>query len=258
MPQRSIFITGGAGGIGLATALRFASAGWRVGVGDLADALGGLPVGFERYVHDVTDADAWTDVLTRFSGSSDGAIDVLVNNAGILRFGWFEEQTAAAHAALVDVNVKGVVLGAGAALPFLRSAAGGCLINIASLASLQATPRLAVYSATKFAVRGLSEALALEWERLGVRVACVEPALIDTPMLDHDDAGGLSFRRAVGGADLLSAEMVADAVWSAAHGDDLHYPVGAAPEALLQEIAPRLAFQRRQWRERLAAPSQRS
>lgn len=250
MTQRSVFITGGAGAIGLATARRFAAAGWRVGIGDLGPALAAAPDGIDAHEHDVTDPVAWEAVLGRFCG--DGGLDVLVNNAGILRFGWFEDQPAAAHAAQVDVNVRGVVLGASIGLPFLRRAAGGCLVNIASQASLQAAPRLATYSATKYAVRGLSEALALEWERLGVRVACLEPCLIDTPMLDSDDASGLSFRSAVTGADVLTADDVAAAVWAAVHGTDLHYPVGAAPTALLETIAPQLQRQRNQWRERSA------
>ena len=250
MAQRSIFITGGAGAIGLATALRFQREGWRVGIGDLAPALAAAPAGVETYEHDVTDAAAWAAVLGGFCG--DGGLDVLVNNAGILRFGWFEDQDAAAHAAQVDVNVKGVVLGASIGLPFLRRAEAGCLVNIASQASLQAAPRLATYSATKYAVRGLSEALALEWGRLGVRVACLEPCVIDTPMLDSDDASGLSFRSAVAGGNVLGADEVAAAVWSATHGTDLHYPVGAAPTEMLHDIAPRLERQRQAWAERLA------
>lgn len=250
MAQRSVFITGGAGGIGLATAKLFGEAGWRVGTGDLAPALAAAPAGVETFEHDVTDAAAWTDVLTRFCGA-DGRLDVLVNNAGLLRFGWFDEQPSEAHVAQVEVNVRGVVLGASVGLPFLRRAEAGCLVNIASQASLQAAPRLATYSATKYAVRGLSEALALEWERLGVRVACLEPCLIDTPMLDSDDAGGLSFRTAVTGADVLTAEDVARAVWEAVRGTDLHYPVGAAPTALLEAIRPQIERQRSQWRERL-------
>ena len=253
MAQRSIFITGGAGAIGRATAQLFLGAGWRVGIGDLAPALAAAPAGVEAFEHDVTEVAGWTDVLTRFCGA-DGALDVLVNNAGILRFGWFEDQPAEAHAAQVDVNVRGVVLGASVGLPFLRRAEAGCLVNIASQASLQAAPRLATYSATKYAVRGLSEALALEWERLGVRVACLEPCLIDTPMLDSDDASGLSFRNAVTGADVLAAGDVAQAVWAAVHGADLHYPVGTAPTALLEVIGPQIDRQRAQWRGRLARP----
>ena len=249
MTRRSIFITGGAGAIGLATAEVFLAAGWRVGIGDLASALDAAPSGVEAFEHDVTSAAAWTDVLTRFCGD-DGALDVLVNNAGVLRFGWFEEQSPAAHVAQVDVNVGGVVLGASIGLPFLRRADAGCLVNIASQASLQAAPRLATYSATKYAVRGLSEALALEWQRLGVRVACLEPCLIDTPMLDSDDASGLSFRIAVTGADVLTAADVAEAVWAAVHGADLHYPVGAAPTALLETIRPQIEQQQAQWDKR--------
>lgn len=245
----SVFITGGAGAIGAATARRFLAEGWRVGIGDLAGALAAAPMGTESFAHDVTDAAAWQDVLGRFAG--EGALDVLVNNAGILRWGWFEEQEPAAHAAQVEVNVKGVVLGASIALPFLRRSQTGCLVNIASQASLQAAPRLATYSATKFAVRGLSEALALEWSRIGVRVACLEPGLIDTPMLDSDDAEGGSFRSAVTGATVMTPEDVAASVWKAVTGTELHYPVGEVAAEIVRELAPRLERQRQGWEARL-------
>ena len=89
---------------------------------------------------------------------------------------------------MIDINIKGVVNGAYAALPYLKVTPNSRLINIASCASLYGTPRLAVYSATKFAVRGLSEALDIEFGRHDIAVSCVMPWFIDTPLLD--DAGG--------------------------------------------------------------------
>lgn len=252
--SRSVFLSGGAGGIGLATARAFRDAGWRVGVGDLPDRAAALDEpGIEAVAHDVRDADQWEDVLARFCAPSGGGLDALVNNAGLLDWGWFEEGSAAAYARTVEVNVTGVVLGAMAGFGRLARA-GGCLVNIGSAASFSATPRLAVYSATKFAVRGLSEALSLEWVRSGVRVACVEPTVIDTPLLDSADAAGGSFRTALGtGVTPLSAAQVAAAVLRAAAGEDLHHPVGDMPARHVQEVLPRLAEQRARWLAMLAA-----
>jgi len=243
----SIFLSGGAGGIGLATARLFASRGWRVGVGDLPDRAAALDeAGVEAFALDVRDPEGWEAVLDRFCAPDDGALDVLVNNAGLLDWGWFEEGDAAAYVRTIDVNVTGVVLGAMAGAARLGKRRG-CLVNIGSAASFSATPRLAVYSASKFAVRGLSEALSLEWARMGVRVACVEPFVIDTPMLDNADAAGGRFRAALGPMAPLSAGDVAAAVLRAVEGSDLHYPVGEMPERHVQEALPRLAEQRERW-----------
>jgi len=245
--SRSVFISGGAGGIGLATARLFAGRGWRVGVGDLPDRAAALDEpGIAAFAHDVRDAAGWEAVLSRFCAPDGGGLDALVNNAGLLDWGWFEEGDADAYARTIDVNVTGVMLGAMAGAARLAKRKG-CLVNLGSAASFSATPRLAVYSATKFAVRGLSEALSLEWARTGVRVACVEPTVIDTPMLDNADAGGGSFRAALGGMTPLATTDVAEAVLRAAEGATLHYPVGDMPSLHVQEVLPRLAEQRARW-----------
>ena len=253
---KAALVTGAAGGIGKAIARRLAREGWFVGLTDIdqagaaatlaAEGQGrGLAIG-----HDVCDPASWDGAFAAFTAASGGQLDALVNNAGVLRFGWFEELTPADIIAQVDVNVRGVALGALAALPYLRATPGSCLINIASAASLVAAPKLAVYSATKFAVRGLSEALDLEFARFGVRVACIDPYLVDTAMIDSVDAEGSRFRDAARNAPVLTPDDVAEAVWAATSGDALHYPVGEPPAALLNEITPRLEATRQAWRER--------
>jgi NADP-dependent 3-hydroxy acid dehydrogenase YdfG len=250
---RSIFISGGGGGIGLVTAKLFAAAGWRVGIGDVdptalaranADSL------LETFVLDVRDAASWQGVLETFCVPDGGALDALVNNAGVLTYGWFDEEDIVSFARSVDVNVKGVLLGSRIGIAHLSQAANACLVNVGSSASLQASPRLAVYSATKFAVRGLSEALDLEFMRLGVRVACVEPFLVDTPMLDSDDAQGRNYRTDVNGLEILSTNDVAQAVWQAVHGngDVLHYPVGELPTRLALPLGALCNSERARWR----------
>jgi NAD(P)-dependent dehydrogenase (short-subunit alcohol dehydrogenase family) len=262
--RKAVFITGAASGIGLATAKRFASEGWLVGLSDIDGpglkaalaAIGGDNAGF-TVVHDVRKADEWERALDAFVEASGGRLDVLVNNAGICRYGWFDEQTPKDFDDQIDINLRGVVLGAYLGHERLKRTPGSRLINIASLASLAGSPRFAVYCATKFAVRGLSEALDIEFMRSGVRVSCVEPTVIETPLIDKASApGGPSFREAVsqgmvGGS--LTADQAAEVVWRAAHEDALNYPVGDAPAALLLEINPRIEANRARMKEVFAA-----
>lgn len=258
MTQRAIFITGGAGGIGLATAKLFRSHGWRVGIGDVDPASlvrAASQVDVETFEHDVRDYAAWEKVLDQFCGA-EGALDVLVNNAGVLTFGFLDEQDPATFANVVDINVKGVLFGSHAGVKRLARSDNGCLVNIGSSASLQAPPVLALYAATKFAVRGLSEALDVAYLRHGVRVACVEPFLVDTPMLDADDPNGRNYRVAVQSQEVLSADDVAAAVWQAAHGGDFHYPVGDLPRRLVSELQDHFEAGRSQARANFAARRQ--
>jgi NAD(P)-dependent dehydrogenase (short-subunit alcohol dehydrogenase family) len=257
--RKAVFITGAASGIGLATAKRFAAEGWLVGLTDVDGpglktalaAIGGDNAGFTALL-DTRKADEWERALDAFLEASGGRLDVLVNNAGIARYGWFAEQTVADFDDQIDINLRGVVLGAYLGHERLKHTPGSRLINIASLASLSGSPRLAVYSATKFAVRGLSEALDIEFMRSGVRVSCIEPTVIETPLLDKASApGGPSFREAItqGMGAGLPVETAAEVIWRAAHEDALHYPVGDAPAALLQEINPRIEASRTRWSE---------
>ena len=261
--RKAIFITGAASGIGLATAKRFASAGWLVGLSDIDEpglkaaqaALGGDNAAF-TVRHDVRRADEWERALDAFVEAAGGRLDVLVNNAGIARYGWFADQTPADFSDQIDINLRGVVLGAYLGHERLRKTPGSRLINIASAAALSGSPRLAVYSATKFAVRGLSEALDIEFMRSGVRVSCVEPTVIETPLLDKaSDGSASSFREAIsrmpGGP--LPVEAAAEVVWRAAHEDALHYPVGDMPAVMLQEINPRIEATRERWKAMFAA-----
>jgi NADP-dependent 3-hydroxy acid dehydrogenase YdfG len=232
--RKSIFITGAASGIGLACARRFASAGWFVGLSDIDKA--GLQsalaaVGADNgAIHplDVRDREAWANALGAFGRDTGGKLDVLLNNAGVARFGVLEDLSDADCDIQVDVNIKGVINGARAGLPLLR-AAGGRLINVASCAGLYGSPKLAVYSATKFAVRGLSEALDVEYARLGVSVACVMPWFVETPILNAGASGSneqMADALRKGGLEVYPVEDAAQVVWDAAHGKQLHYFVG--------------------------------
>ncbi|WP_375288064.1 SDR family oxidoreductase [Sphingomonas sp.] len=229
--MRSIFITGGASGIGLAAARRFAREGWTIGIGDI-DETGMRRAASELSAYaaplDVRDRGRWGPALDGFVAQI-GRLDVLLNNAGIARYGMFEEVSPAEADLQVDINVKGVINGAYAALPHLKATAGSRLINVASCAGLFGSPGLAVYSATKFAVRGLSEALDVEFARHGIGVACVMPWFVETPILDSGSAGtNRTIRDATAGQPVYSVDEAAEVIWQAAHGRERDYIVGKA------------------------------
>ena len=233
--RKAVFITGAASGIGLATAKRFAAEGWFVGLSDIdvvglkAALIAIGPANGAIFKLDVRDRAAWTAALADFAKLTDGQLDVLLNNAGVARFGPFDSHDDAEIDLQLDINIKGVIAGARAALPWLKATPGSRLINISSCAGLYGSPSLAVYSATKFAVRGLSEALDVEWKAHGVTVACVMPWFVETPILNASSPGSnanMSDVLKAGGLPVYPVEDAAEVIWRAVHGTDLHYFVG--------------------------------
>ncbi|MXO74599.1 SDR family oxidoreductase [Altererythrobacter aerius] len=243
--RRAIFITGGGSGIGRAIAEYFAGRGWFVGLGDI-DAAGmketqsRIGGGF-TYAHtfDVRDRAAWDVALDAFSTAAGGRIDVLANNAGIPLGGALSENTTEEIERCLDINLKGILFGAQAALPHLRKTApGSCLLNTASAAGIYGTSGASVYSATKFGVRGVTEALDAEWAEFGIKVRDLMPAFIDTPLLEHapNQQSNQAIRQRVteAGLEITPVRDVAQAAWDAVHGERLHTLVG--------KTARRLAF----------------
>ena len=243
--RKAIFITGGASGIGRAIALRFAREGWFIGLGDVND--GGMMEtealighGFTyRHEFDVRDRGAWDEALTAFSTAAGGRIDVVANNAGIPLGGSLEENNTAEIERCLDINLKGAIFGAQAALPYLRKTApGSCLLNTASAAGIYGTSGASVYSATKFGVRALTESLDAEWADDGIEVRSLMPGFIDTPLIDMAPHTGSNeqIRQRVkdAGLEITPVEEVGDAAWRAVHGKQLHTRVG--------KTADRIAF----------------
>lgn len=223
--MKTVFISGGARGIGWATASEFANKGWRVGIGDLGPPATPL-ANVTFYNLDVRDREQWQIALAEFAGAE--GLDVLVNNAGILRYGRFEDIPAADADMIVDINLKGVINGAYAALPLLRRRAGSCLVNVASAGAIYGGPDLAVYSATKFAVRGLSEALDAEFAGYGVKVRCIMPWFTETAMVNLPGSGrNTTLKNDMGSNGVHGPEVPAAAIYKAVHGKKLHVAVGA-------------------------------
>jgi NAD(P)-dependent dehydrogenase (short-subunit alcohol dehydrogenase family) len=232
---KSIFISGGGSGIGRAIALKFANEGWRVGLGDIsasgmADTLVLLP-GESHSAHrlDVRERAQWDEALTAFA--TDGRIDVMCNNAGIAIGGALMAISDGEIERLIAVNLTGVIHGARAAYPWLKAAApGSCLVNTASAAALYGTAGMAVYSATKFGVRALTEALDTEWLDDGIAVRSLMPSFIDTPLLASpaNASTNRTSRESViaAGLPFTPVEEAAQAAWDAVHGSKLHRTVG--------------------------------
>jgi NAD(P)-dependent dehydrogenase (short-subunit alcohol dehydrogenase family) len=236
----AIFITGGASGIGLATAQLFASRGWRVGIADvnevaLAAAAATLPAGSASYVMDVRDRDAWRETLEAFTAG--GGLDVLHNNAGIGTGGPIATTSFDDLDRVVAINLVGVLNGAKIGHAYLARTPGSCLLNTASASAIYGSAGLATYSATKFGVRALTEALDGEWANDGIRVRSIVPSFIETPLLDGVASGSnRTIRETVtaAGMELTPVEAVAEAAWAAVHGDAVHTYVG--------KTARRMAF----------------
>ncbi|WP_427969525.1 SDR family oxidoreductase [Altererythrobacter sp.] len=241
--RRAIFITGGGSGIGRAVAIYFAERGWFVGLADvnelgMQDTEGLLPGGF-AYSHklDVRDRAAWDVALEAFSTAAGGRIDVVFNNAGIGSGGELATMAKDEIDRCLDVNLRGVLYGAQAAYPYLKKTApGSALINTASAAGIMGSASMSVYCATKFGVRGIAESLDAEWAVDGIKVASICPSFIDTPLLDGTgsrNSNELIRDRVTGaGLEITPAVEVAEAVWKAVHGDDLHYLVGKTAKKL--------------------------
>lgn len=239
--MKAIFITGGASGIGRATAQFFAKHGWRVGLADvdaagLAEAAGLLPVGMtETYVMDVRDRDAWGAALDAFTATTGGRLHVLHNNAGIGTGGPLTEARFEDLDRTVAINLVGVINGAKIGHAYLARTPGSCLLNTASASAIYGSAGLATYSATKFGVRALTEALDGEWAATGVKVRSIVPSFIETPLLDGiAGASNRTIRETViaAGMELTPVEAVAEAAWKAVHGDAVHTYVGRTAERM--------------------------
>lgn len=181
-----IAITGGARGIGRATASALVKRGARVALGDLdeglvgkaAEELGGGTVGLGLDVADRASVSAFLDTVE----SRLGPIDVLINNAGVMLIGAFETEDERTTRRMIDVNLYGVIHGSQLAMTRMLARRAGHIINVASGAGKAGFPHAATYCATKHAVVGLSESMRLELAGTGVEVSCVMPAIVNTEL----------------------------------------------------------------------------
>jgi NADP-dependent 3-hydroxy acid dehydrogenase YdfG len=237
---RVVAITGGARGIGRATAEALLREGAQVAIGDLdaelaertATELGERARGY--YV-DVVDKETFAEFLDSVERDL-GPLDVLVNNAGIMLVGWpFADEDDATTRKMVDVNLHGVMNGTKLAVERMRPRRSGHIVNISSQAGNGGFPGGATYSATKFAVRGLSEAVRAELvlEELPIEVSCVMPTVVNTEL-----GSGLPDTR---GVKMLEPSDVAAAIVEALRSPrfDVHVPRSTGAISKLASMLPR-------------------
>ena len=215
--DKTVVITGGSKGVGEACARAFADAGANLvlaarGKKDLETLAGELR---ERtrvaiMAMDVADEEACRNLLKKAEFEF-GAIHILVNNAGFHARGPFESVSAADMALMVDVNLKAPIVLTRLALPYLREAGEGAIINVASLAGMLGIPNSAVYSATKSGLRALTFALYEELRGSGIKIAAVSPGPIDTGfiMADIDAVSNLTFSQPISTQEEVAAEVLA-------------------------------------------------
>lgn len=190
---RVVAVTGGARGIGKAIAAHLASGGARVAIGDrdgaaarnLAVELPGEVQGFDL---DVTDSRSFAAFLSAVEHRW-GALDVLVNNAGVMWVGPFADEPESAARRQLDVNLHGVIRGVKLAAPVMRRRGSGHIVTVASAASKVAPPGEATYAATKHAVYGYLSAVRTELRGSGVDISVVMPGVVDTELAVGTDTG---------------------------------------------------------------------
>jgi NAD(P)-dependent dehydrogenase (short-subunit alcohol dehydrogenase family) len=241
--QKSIFITGGASGLGREVARYFAGKGWFIGIADvneagMAETAAMLPAG-QSSVHllDVTNRAQWTSAVADFATKTGGKMDVFFNNAGIGSGGPIQEMTDEAIDLMIAINFTGVISGTRACFELLKATPGSCILYTASAAGIYGVADLSVYSATKFAVRGLAESHDIEFQKYGIKSRSLMPGFIDTNIISGVAEGtNRSGKEMLEEAGLLVSpvSIIGPAAWEAVHGKKVHTPVN--------KMAKQLAF----------------
>ena len=234
---RTIVITGAGAGIGRETARRFAATDWTVCATDInTDALAALKRELgERHTYaemDVTDSAAIERVFAEFAARHGGAFDVLFNNAGVAFIDSFEAVPLRDHELVVRVNVQGVVNCTHLALPYLSKGVAPQVISMSSRAADYGVPSEATYSASKFFVRGFTEAMNIEWERLGIHVCDILPNFVETPMMQ---AAHSAIVDAIG-INLTAGDVAQTVVKVTADRTKVHWVVDLPKNKLLRTV----------------------
>lgn len=241
---QSIFISGAAQGIGAAVAELFYQHGYKVGIYDInteqAEKLAlSLGTNARSGKLDVSNYQDWQDALKDFNLWA-GEINILVNNAGILYSGAFEQTDIQAHQRTININVNGVLNGCHAAFPYLKNASFARVINLSSASAIYGQADLISYSASKFAVRGITEGLDVEWQKYGIRVLDIMPLFVQTAMVKDMNAGtiqnmGVNLTPQDVALQILKTVQAKSSIFT-----PTHHPVGLKAEIMyhLSRISP--------------------
>lgn len=233
---RKIIITGGASGIGREAAKLFVANGWHVGIADrnfaaakaLADE---LDVAATPLDVDVLDPLSVSAAIDSYCGEA--GLDALFSSAGLLDMRTFGEAPLDRLHQIIDVNVKGLLTGIHASLPYLRKKANSQIVNMGSLAGVYGIPGEAAYSASKFAVRGITEALNIELETQGIWVSDIMVGYVETPMITN--AKHVAKSVAINGVNVKPADVAAF-VWNAIHERRVHWFIVPQEEQLFEHV----------------------
>lgn len=225
-------VTGGARGIGRATAVELQRRGAKVWIGDIDEAESARTardIGCRSAHLDVTDADSFERFLA--AAGAEQPVEMLVNNAGIMRMGSFVEQSLAGHHREVAINLNGVINGMHLALPRMLERNHGHIVNVASMAAKVTTPGISTYCATKFAVAALSRAVRAEIAGTRVSITTMMPGAVKTEL-----TSGVSLDL----QPVLEPEDVARAIADSARhpGREVTVPRWLAPFGTLEQAAP--------------------
>lgn len=180
-------ITGAARGQGAAAARRFVAEGARVMITDVLDDQGkelAAELGAEYCHLDVSSEEGWAEAVA-FTVQTFGDITVLVNNAGILHFSALADTTLADYQRVIGINQVGTFLGMRAVVESMTRAGGGSIVNVSSVEGMGGMPYLVAYTASKFAIRGMTKVAAMELGQHSIRVNSVHPGAINTPMVSE-------------------------------------------------------------------------
>ncbi|MEH6700541.1 SDR family oxidoreductase [Parasphingorhabdus sp.] len=241
--QKTIFITGGASGLGREVGRYFAEKGWFVGIADvndkgMAETAALLPEG-QSSIHrlDVTDRAQWRQAVADFGAITGGVMTVLFNNAGIGEGGAIQDMEDSAIDLMIAINFTGVISGTRACFDMLKNTPDSCVLYTASAAGIYGVADLSVYSATKFAVRGLAESHDIEFRKHGIKSRSLMPGFIDTNIISSvvegtNQSGKQRLEEA--GVMVSPVSIIGPAAWAAVHGDKVHTPVN--------KMAKQLAF----------------
>jgi 3alpha(or 20beta)-hydroxysteroid dehydrogenase len=229
LDDKVALITGGARGQGAAEAELFVNAGAQVVITDVLDTEGRataerLGDACEFLHHDVASEDDWKSIVETIVGLH-GRLDILVNNAGIFRVAGLVETSLEMWQQMIDINQTGVFLGMRTAAPAMQANGSGSIINISSIAGMKSASVAHAYSASKWAVRGMSKSAAVELAPSGVRVNSVHPGIIDTNMLEEFGSVRNSIESRIPLGRVASAEEVGKLVLFLA-SDDSSYCTG--------------------------------
>ena len=258
--MKTVLITGCSSGFGKLSARKFQQEGWNVIATmrspekELSDLKNVLVTKL-----DVTDVgsikQAINEGIARF-----GAIDVLVNNAGYGGHAIFEQMSDEAIREMYETNVFGVMNVAREILPHMRERKDGCIINVTSMAGMMGAPTISIYASTKFAVQGLTEAMALEYKPLNIRIKAVLPGAYPTTRFNantddelntggeelsshaqklYNHLQGIAHQMAMQGGEEADPQEVANKIYECATSDTpVHNPIGADAEMLAGMISP--------------------